>query len=208
MKLNLFKIITPIFIVSIPICIIYLLLPPKDINDFQGNIGKNGIWVGHKWYTGLNVKDKKPVSKKELAEFISLLTKNEIKYVYIHAGPLNLDGTINDMPGEFFQNLKTMIPEVIFLPWIGGNRERLNLHKEKWLSTFLQTVSELHEHGFDGIHLDIEPIQDNDTAYVNILKKLKYQWDGKLFISHATRRLSPKGSDLGLFNKNFWSINF
>lgn len=208
MRFNLFKKIIIICLVSTSICIAYLFSPPRNIKDINRNIGNNGIWVGHKWYTGFNVGDKKPVSQKEMAEFISTLNKNEIKYVYIHSGPLNIDGTINDMPGEFFQNLKIQAPDVIFLPWIGGHRERLKLHEDEWVSVFLQTVSKLHERGFDGIHLDIEPIRDNDIAYINLLKRLKSQWDGKLFISHATRRLSPNGTDMSLFDKNFWSINF
>jgi hypothetical protein len=87
------------------VILVYSLWNPGKATENSFDIGNNGLWVGHQWLTGYNVKTRLPVSVSELDSFVTLLNVNRIKYVYIHAGPISISGTVPDKGRVFFSTI-------------------------------------------------------------------------------------------------------
>jgi len=170
--------------------------------------GQNGLWVGHQWYTGYNVRTGLPVSHSERDSLLTLLNANRIRYVYIHAGPITDSGTIQDNPGSLCFQLQSLTPNIMYLPWLGGLTSRLDITNPEWHRSFITTLEQLHDAGFRGVHLDIEPINDHQPGYIDLLKNIRSHFGDSFFISHATRRIAPMGKPLGRMKKHFWSSEF
>ena len=186
----------------------YVLWDPGPSTALSFDKGTNGIWVGRQWYTGYNVKTGKPVSVYELDELVNMLARYRIRYVFIHAGPVKSDGTVNDMPGLFFDTLRKRTPGVAYLPWIGGNARSLRLADPAWRASFLQTLGRLRIAGFSGVHLDFEPLADFHPGYLDLLAGIRAAFEGDFFVSHATRRLDLFGGRVPFLSGCCWSPRF
>jgi hypothetical protein len=170
--------------------------------------GTNGIWIGHQWYSGYNVRTGAPVSIYERDELLSRLRRSRIRYVFIHAGPVKSDGTIDDMPGPFFDTLKRLSPDIVYLPWIGGKVDALAIADPCWRRAFLQTLGRLRSAGFSGVHLDFEPLADFHPGYCELLSDIRTAFEGDFFISHATRLLNTIGVIRPFLDRHFWTPAF
>jgi hypothetical protein len=179
---------------------------PKSTAGYD--TGTNGIWIGHQWYTGFNVRTGAPVSVSERDELIKKLYRYGIRDVFIHAGPVNPDGSIDDMPGVFFADLRKLTPGIRYIPWIGGNAHHLPLENRHWRGAFIETLGALSAAGFDGVHLDIEPLSSFHQGYLELLGELREVFEEGFFISHATRRLSLTDFPLPVISKFSWSLKF
>lgn len=186
----------------------YMLWDPGPSTAQCFDKGTNGMWIGHQWYSGYNVRTGAPVSTYERDELIAKLRQCRVRYVYVHAGPVKSDGTIDDMPGLFFDTLKRLTPEIVYLPWIGGNAGTLQIADPSWRRAFVQTLGRLHSAGFPGVHLDFEPITDFYPGYLELLADIRNAFEGDFFISHATRRLNTIGLGGQILNRYFWSPAF
>lgn len=107
------------------------------------------------------------------ADFTSL--KNNIKDInvtnlYFHVGPL-------DEQGNLANDLHINRPELESLPsqnfaWIGALRSQINLDNEAVRAQIIKSAKWTISQGFDGVHLDIEPIRADDMAFTALLKEL------------------------------------
>jgi hypothetical protein len=164
--------------------------------------------VGHQWYTGRKVKNGDRVTSKERDEFIAKLHRYRIRDVYIHAGPVRPDGTIDDIPGPFFAGLKKLTPGIRYLPWIGGLVHRLPFDSAAWRGKFIATLGALRTAGFEGVHLDMEPLRSFHPGYLDLLREINEAFEGDFFVSHATRRLTPSEFPLPVLVNHYWSSVF
>jgi hypothetical protein len=186
----------------------YILWDPGPSSTLCFDKGTNGLWIGHQWYTGRKVQTGAPVSVYERDELVNKLARYRIRYVFIHAGPVKSDGTIDDMPGLFFDTLRKRTPDVRYLPWIGGNARTLRLADPAWRAAFLQTIGRLRIAGFSGVHLDIEPLADFHPGYLELLTEIRAAFEGDFFVSHATRRMGPAGGHVPFLSRWSWSPEF
>jgi hypothetical protein len=171
--------------------IAYVLWDPCPSSPACFNRDTNGLWLGHRWYTGIDVRRKTPVTLQECDDLARLLQENGIRYAYLHAGPIRADGSITDAPGHLFFHLKSLTPGVVWLPWLGGDARKLRLGDSAWRSRFIETLDRLRSAGFAGVHLDIESIADGQAGYVALLREIGRRFGAGFFISHATRRIGP-----------------
>src|SRR5689334_11899169 len=149
-----------------------LLLTPSQNTTGPFDTGRNGIWIGHQWYTGRNVKTGEPVPAAERRALLHRLRENGFRHVYLHAGPLLPDGSIRDLPGPGFRTLLREAPDLVILAWVGGGTHRLDLTSERFRRNVIATALHLRDEGFDGIHLDVEPLRDNHPGYLELLREL------------------------------------
>ena len=185
-----------------------LLLAPTDRAPKSFDKGRNGIWIGHQWYTGLNVRTGTPVPDAERLALVRRLRENGFRHVYLHAGPLLPDGSIRDRPGPDFRVLLREAPDLVFLAWIGGNAERFALKSSCFRQSVIATVIRLRDEGFQGVHLDIEPLRDGHPGYLALLRDLRSALGKDFILSHATRRAGPFGFAKGPLKRWFWSERF
>ena len=165
-----------------------LVLTPTDRAPKSFDKGRNGIWIGHQWYTGLNVRTGTPVPDAERLALVRRLRENGFRHVYLHAGPLLPDGSIRDRPGPDFRVLLREAPDLVFLAWIGGNAERFALESSRFRQSVIATVIRLRDEGFQGVHLDIEPLRDGHPGYLDLLRDLRSVLGKDFILSHATQR--------------------
>ena len=185
-----------------------LLVPSPPAPNRSFDAGRNGIWIGHQWYTGRNVRTGRPVPAAERRALLRRLRENGFRHIYLHAGPLLPDGSIRDRPGPEFAALLREAPDLVFLAWLGGGTHRLDLTSESFRRTVIATTVHLRDEGFHGIHLDIEPLRDRHSGYLELLRGLRSALGRDFILSHATRRAGPFGLAPGLMKRWFWSEKF
>ena len=164
----------------------------------------NGIWVGHRWYTGREVRSGDRVPESEIEPLVARLRGAGIRHLYVHAGPLLEDGSIEDSAGPIFSMLRRAYPEGVFLAWLGARVEKVRLGEEDWRRAVVRVVDE----GFDGVHFNLEPIRDGHPGYLELLSSVRAAMGDSWTISQATPRSAPFGIAVGPLRRNFWSGAF
>lgn len=169
---------------------------------------ENGLWLGHKWYTGHGVRDGKPVTQDETSELLETLRRYGIRYGFVHVGPIGEDGTLPDPSGPTLEALRQEARETRLLAWVGARVDRIDLTNATFKTNLLQTLSMLQSEGFDGVHFDFEPMHDFEDGYLEILDAVRAQMGEDFIISQATPRAGPFGIVLGPLKQSFWSEEF
>jgi|TARA_B100000315_G_scaffold229240_1_gene238697 hypothetical protein len=170
--------------------------------------GTNGLWVGYQWLTGINVRTGRPVSEHETEQFLELIKNRGIRYVFVRAGPVLPSGEIAQKPGVFFHQLQERDPETMYLPWVTGDLEQLDLFSPIWRKAFIDQLEQLRHQGARGIHLNIEPISDSEPGYLDLLHEIRLELGSSFFISHATRSAGLWGVSFGELKQYLWSGKF
>jgi hypothetical protein len=186
----------------------WLLWQPSPRSSQKFDRGLNGLWVGHQWYTGKRVRTGAILGPAERQALVSLLKRRGLKWVFVHAGPINEDGTITDAPSPFAATLRRDTPQIEWIPWIGGDVRKLRLHDSTWRKQLVETVSKLKDAGYRGVHLDLEPVADEQPGYLALFDELRARLGREFLLSHATHRAGPFGVAAGPMGKWFWSEAF
>ena len=114
--------------------------------------GTNGLWVGYQWLTGSNVRTGLPVADRETEQFLSLTQNQGIRYVFVRAGPILPSGEIAKRPGGFFHQLQQSNPDTMYLPWVTGDSEQLDLSSPAWRKAFIDQLEQMR-HQLSLIHI-------------------------------------------------------
>lgn len=180
---------------SLAATLVSLSLLWRTETSFDGpyfNRNSNAVWVGHRW-VGEEVGDG------ETADLVRLLAEHGIKYLYVHVGPLEADGTIPQTryrnARRFTRVVKEVEPEMVLLAWIGQVEKAgggaLDLSDANVRDNIAQDATIFAGRmGFDGIHYDIEPILDGNRDYLELLDSTK-RATGNSFVSVAAHKWVP-----------------
>lgn len=169
------KFLLIIFFIFILVIAVYLLYSPvPETNGSLFNKHRNGVWMAHSWFDEYH-------SKEEISELGRRLKEYDMGYIYIHVGPLNEDGGIPPYSEEiakgFINGMKEINPELKILAWIGGTnrafRGKVDLGSRKVIDEISRVSKELILLGFDGIHINIEPLTDGDRNFLNLLFSIR-----------------------------------
>ena len=190
----------------------FMIGPHGNLEGKDFNLKSNGLWVQHAWVGN--------EQETAVVEDLALKTaKYDIKYVFVHTGPFDSDGTIPEerykFASEFLKILKAKNPNVIALAWVGQVRSELDIDDADIRENITTTCEKLiSETGFDGIHYDIEPIAHDDTAFLTLLQETRNELGEDAFISVATDEWQPSFlSDLAgeILDKNitsYWETDY
>jgi hypothetical protein len=136
---------------------------------------QDAIWLGHAWVDGR----KKDADVAALAE---RLRGTGIRDLYVHAGPLEHDGTL---PKSAYRNAGWLVPAVHrALPgvrvqaWLGDklateSPDGLRLERARTRAAVVASTREILAAGFDGAHFDLEPLHSGDRNYLSLLDDLR-----------------------------------
>lgn len=80
-----FLVILSLFILIIAGYFLYSPIPEENGSLF--NKKRNGIWMAYRWFDKYH-------SGEELGRLGKRLKEYDIRYIYLHVGPLNQDGSI------------------------------------------------------------------------------------------------------------------
>ncbi|MFC4328170.1 hypothetical protein ACFPC0_10035 [Streptomyces andamanensis] len=137
--------------------------------------GQDAIWLGHAWVDGR----KKDADIEALA---ARLRGTGIRDLYVHAGPLEHDGTL---PASAYRGAGRLIPAVHrALPgvrvqaWLGDvlateSPDGLRLERAATRAAVVESTRAVLAAGFEGAHFDLEPLHSGDRDYLGLLDDLR-----------------------------------
>ncbi|WP_369149457.1 hypothetical protein [Streptomyces sp. R44] len=189
-----------------------------DLRDDARTRGKDAFWIGHAWVDGRK-KDA------DLAALAARLKGSGIRDLYVHAGPLEHDGTL---PAAAYPRAKWLIdgvhrtmPGIRVQAWLGDvlateGPVGLRLEDAGSRRAVVGSARQILDAGFDGVHFDLEPLHSDDRDYLSLLDGLgELTRARKVPLSVAAHQIDPlpgAHSVLGAVSSNgsekWWSQEF
>lgn len=136
---------------------------------------RDAMWLGHAWVDG----------RKKDADVTALARQLEgtgIRDLYVHSGPLEHDGTL---PKSAYPRARWLIDAVhrelpgvrvqAFLGDVlaGGGSDGLHLDRAATRAAVVRSAGQVLDAGYDGVHLDLEPLHSGDRDYLSLLDDLR-----------------------------------
>ncbi|MGF1428731.1 hypothetical protein [Kitasatospora sp. LaBMicrA B282] len=181
-----------------------LLLPPAGIAvalrvaatgtpDPQARTrGQDAAWLGHAWVDGR----KGPADLAALPQ----LVRGGIRDLYVHAGPLDDDGTLPatryPQAGALLAAVHQELPGVRVQAWLGDlvepEKQGLDLSDPAVRQRIRDSVQQVLDAGFAGVHLDLEPVHSGDAGYLALLDQVHALTAARgALLSVATPQIDP-----------------
>jgi len=152
--------------------------PYGDTAAHPFNQDRNAVWLEHRWL-------EKPHSVEEMEQMFRFLDHHGIVYAYPHLIPFDSAGRLplhsREQMRAFLASARRVAPNMKVLPWVGGlrvgyKRSRPGTLALGDLGQRQRIVAEcrgLMDEGFDGIHLNVEPVANGDDDYLALLRALR-----------------------------------
>jgi len=186
-------------------------VPPADEKPHPFNQDRNAVWLEHRWL-------EKDHSEAELEKLFTGLQAHGIRYVFPHMIPFDTAGRLplhsREQMRRFITVARRTAPGMQLLPWVGGlrvgyRRTRAGTIDLTDLGQRQRIVAEcrgLVDDGFDGIHLNVEPVGDGDMEYLALLRALRTAVGPGHVLSISAIRPGPFALP---FAPNFlWTIDY
>ncbi|WP_240121076.1 MULTISPECIES: glycosyl hydrolase family 18 protein [unclassified Streptomyces] len=156
--------------------------------------GRDAIWLGHAWVDGRK-------GDADVAALARRLESTGIHDLYVHAGPLEHDGTL---PRSAFAGASGLVasvhralPGVRVQAWLGDvlapeEPEGMHLERAATRAAVLRSTREVLDAGFDGVHFDLEPLHSGDRNYLSLLDALHRETAARhVVLSVAAHQIDP-----------------
>ncbi len=122
---------------------------------------KVAFWMEHKWSTA---------ERSNFEDLANKLKRLPSSKLFFHVGPLNPDGGLAD-DLEFQAENFASLPSDNYA-WIGQLRSEIDLENPIVRANIIESGQWLLSQGFDGIHLNIEPVRADDEAFLLLLQEM------------------------------------
>ncbi|MET9448804.1 hypothetical protein [Streptomyces cinerochromogenes] len=136
---------------------------------------QDALWLGHAWVDGRKTgEDVKALARR--------LRDTGVRDLYVHAGPLEHDGTL---PASAYPKARWLtaavhreLPGVRVQAWLGDKLagegpEGLRLDRPATRAAVLDSTRSVLAAGFQGAHFDLEPLHSGDRDYLGLLDDLR-----------------------------------
>ena len=172
--------------------------PVGDTAPHPFNHDRNAVWLEHRWL-------ERAHDAAEMEALFTRLHARGIAYAYPHLIPFDAAGRLPPHDREqmraFLAAAQRTAPELRVLPWIGGlrkgyKRQRPGTVELADLSQRQRMVAEargLVDEGFDGVHLNVEPVDDGNDEFLALLRALRTAVGPGHVLSIAATRPAPVG---------------
>ncbi|MFF0427409.1 hypothetical protein ACFYUJ_23705 [Streptomyces sp. NPDC004520] len=165
-----------------------------DLRDDARTRGKDAFWIGHAWVDGRK-KDA------DLAALAARLKGSGIRDLYVHAGPLEHDGTLSAAKYPrarwLIDGVHRAMPGIRVQAWLGDvlateGPVGLRLEDAGSRRAVVGSARRVLDAGFDGVHFDLEPLHSDDRDYLSLLDDLgKLTRPRKARLSVAAHQIDP-----------------
>ncbi|MGW6419044.1 hypothetical protein [Streptomyces sp. NPDC055055] len=165
-----------------------------DLRDDARTRGRDAFWIGHAWVDGRR-KDA------DLTALAARLKGTGIRDLYVHAGPLEHDGTL---PASAYPRVEWLVdgvhrtmPGVRVQAWLGDvlateGPVGLRLEDAGSRRAVVGSARQVLDAGFDGVHFDLEPLHSDDRHYLSLLDDLgRLTRSRKVPLSVAAHQIDP-----------------
>jgi hypothetical protein len=141
-----------------------------ELDARTGTRGRDAAWLGHAWVDG----------RKGPADYAGLpqLVRGGIRDLYVHAGPLEHDGSLPaaryPKAAELIAAVHRELPGVRVQAWLGDvvapeHPEGLHLEQPEVRQRITESAAQVLDAGFDGVHYDLEPVPSGSAGYLELL---------------------------------------
>ncbi|MEZ3177642.1 glycoside hydrolase family 18 protein [Streptomyces pimonensis] len=177
---------------------------------------RDAMWLGHAWVDG----------RKKDADVTALARRLEgtgIRDLYVHSGPLEHDGTLPESKYPrarwLIDSVHRELPGVRVQAFLGdvlanGGPDGLHLDRAATRAEVVRSAGQVLDTGYDGVHLDLEPLHSGDRDYLSLLDDLRAvarAEDAPLSVAaHQIDPLPGLHSVFGVFTEHpkWWSQEF
>ena len=152
------------------------------------NKGSNAAWLGVEWLS-------QPHRADEVMSLAMDLAERQITTVYVYTSYYKPEGVFSPTYAyaeEFVTTLKGFAPGLVVQAWIGLPLDTMNLDSRairREVVDFCATL--VKDAGFDGLHVDPEPVKDGNTSVLALLDELRQLLGSQAVLSVAGRRIWP-----------------
>lgn len=126
--------------------------------------GHDGEWLGHAWVDGRK-------TQHDVEVLAAAVRTTGIHDLFVHSGPFRDDGTLDPalVPEArwFVDAVHARLPGVRVQAWLGAHPVPGQLKRES--AALTRSVGQILDDGFDGVHLDFEPVRDGDPDLLAVL---------------------------------------
>ncbi|CAM5555694.1 hypothetical protein SVIOM74S_09984 [Streptomyces violarus] len=136
---------------------------------------RDALWLGHAWVDGR----KKDADVTALAR---RLQGTGIRDLYVHSGPLEHDGTLPESVYPrarwFIDAVHEKLPGIRVQAFLGDvlageGADGMVLEKPDTRAAVVRSARQILDTGYEGIHLDLEPMPSGDRDYLTLLDALR-----------------------------------
>jgi hypothetical protein len=136
--------------------------------------GHDAVWLGHAWVDGRRT----PADLEQLRERVQ---GTGIHDLYVHAGPLEPDGSLDPKrypaAAALIADVHRVLPGVRVQAWLGdtvahGGTPGLHLGDGAVRTAIRRSAEQILDAGFEGVHLDLEPVASGDPGYLRVLESV------------------------------------
>ncbi len=136
---------------------------------------KDALWLGHAWVDGRKTAE-------DVRSLARRLNDTGVRDLYVHAGPLEDDGTL---PKSAYPKARWLIsalhdaaPRVRVQAWLGDklaseSPHGLHLERGATRTAIVTSAGRILAAGFQGTHFDLEPLHSGDRDYLSLLDDLR-----------------------------------
>jgi len=149
---------------------------------------------------------------------LSELPRRGVHYLFPHLIPFDRSGRLpphsREQLREFLAVARERAPHVKVLPWVGGLRVgykrtlrgTIDLGDLRQRQLVVAECRGLIDEGFDGIHVNIEPVNNGDEGFLALLRALRPAVGDEGLISVSVTRPAPVG--LPMAPRFVWTPDF
>lgn len=185
--------------------------PAGDAAPHPFNQDRNAVWLEHRWLERAHPEGEMQAALRALAD-------HGILYVFPHLIPFNGAGRLpahdREQMQAFLTAARRAAPRMKVLPWVGGLRAgyrrtrpgAINLADIGQRQRIVAECRGLVDDGFDGIHLNVEPVDDGNMDFLALLRALRTALGPDHILSVAAIRPGPISIP---FAPNFvWTMDY
>ncbi|MEE1817106.1 hypothetical protein PUR59_19055 [Streptomyces sp. SP18ES09] len=145
-----------------------------DLRNDARTRGRDAFWIGHAWVDGRK-------KGADLTALAARLKGSGIRDLYVHAGPLEHDGTLRAAKYPrarwLVDGVHRLMPGIRVQAWLGdvlASEGPMGLRLEDAGSrrAVVGAARQVLDAGFDGVHFDLEPLHSGDRDYLSLLDDL------------------------------------
>jgi len=205
-----FRAVALLAVAAVAACAYLAFVPYGDAAPHPFNQNRNAIWLEHRWL-------EKAHSAEEMEQMFRFLDHHGIVYAYPHLIPFDGAGRLplhdREQMRALLATARRVAPDMKVLPWVGGlrvgyKRSRPGTVDLGDLGQRQRIVAEcrgLMDEGFDGIHVNVEPVPNGDDDFIALLRALRTAIGGGILSVSATR----PGPFAPAFAPNFfWTADY
>lgn len=131
-------------------------------NDDRQIEPRIAIWMEHAWARG---------TEKDYYFLKQEIEDANVTDLYFHVGPLGPNGELAEDLNIFRPGLEAL--DTTNFAWLGQIRSQIDLDDPEVRQGVIESAQWILDRGFDGIHLNIEPVRANDEGFFLLVEELR-----------------------------------